>query len=142
MADSRVEVAEKKRERARALIAEGLQPIDVKQKVLEEFGTGISGSFIYPEYHKHHGTEPRAGRGGRKRRKPARKSKTQLIIPSKTRAIEVDVRPSSPSSPTVDALLTALLRAMRNEGVDSVMLRADGRATIYHVVSREVQIGG
>jgi hypothetical protein len=47
---------------------------------------------------------------------------------------------ASPSSPAVDTLLSALKQAMRKEGVDSVMIRADGRATIYHVVSREVTI--
>ena len=145
MSSDRIELAVKKRERSEALIAEGLQPIDVMKKVEEEFGSGISGTTVYAQFHKFHGTKPHPTRGGRRKKskqKAARKLKTELIVPKpKTRAIEVELPPAT-SSPTVDVLLTALLRAMRTEGVDSVMIRADGRATVYHVVSRELQIGG
>jgi hypothetical protein len=131
------DVAAKKRERAKLLIANGMDVPAVAAAIEKEFGQGMSKSVLYAYYHEHHGTEPRQ----LKRRKRRKSAAPLAVVPKKPQPIDVQVTPTDPASPTVDALLSALLRAMRSEGVDSVMLRADGRATVYHVVSRDMQIG-
>lgn len=143
MADTRQEVAARKRARAKQLIDAGEQPQSVMDAIKSEFGAGISGTFIYALHHKKHGTTPHPTRGRYLRKKKTKKKKVSAgklaVVPKRVEPLDVVVPTAAPAR-AVDTLLSALLRAMRAEGVDSVMIRADGRATVYHVVSREVQI--
>jgi hypothetical protein len=149
--NERHQVAAKKRELVQELIRAGEKPKAVMEKVVTKFGTGVSGTEVYARFHEHHGTTPHPTRGKypRKNTKKKAKPRTRKAQANRTRPKALtQIRPlevivpthASPSSPAVDTLLSALKQAMRKEGVDSVMIRADGRATIYHVVSREVTI--
>lgn len=142
-----MQLAEKKRARAQELIEAGEQPKAVMDMIVEEFGTGMSGTDVYARFHEHHGTTPHPTRGKYPRKKKQKKQQPKRKVKAASRQL-ANIQPlevviptaASPAAPAVDTLLSALKQAMRREGVDSVMMRADGRATIYHVVSREVQI--
>jgi hypothetical protein len=148
--NERHQVAAKKRELVQELIRAGEKPKAVMEKVVTKFGTGVSGTEVYARFHEHHGTTPHPTRGKyprkktkttKKKAKPRRKARATATRSLAIQPLDVIVPThASPSSPAVDTLLSALKQAMRKEGVDSVMIRADGRATIYHVVSREVTI--
>jgi hypothetical protein len=139
MAETRQEVAARKRARAKQLIDAGKQPKPVMAAIKNEFGSGINGTVIYALYHKKHGTTPHPTRGKYQRKKKKKVTGKLAVVPKRIEPLDVVVPTAAPAR-AVDTLLSALLRAMRAEGVDSVMIRADGRATVYHVVSREVQI--
>ena len=138
------EVATRKRERVQQLIDAGEKPQQVLTTIRNEFGSGINCTIVYAAFHKKNGTTPHLTRGRypRRKRKKTVKKRTPgelAIAPKSIEPLDVTV-PVAGSARAVDTLLSALLRAMRTEGVDSVMIRADGRATVYHVVSREIQI--
>lgn len=139
----RNEIAEKKRQRVEELLDDKVPPAEIRKIVLEEFGTGVANTYLYQRFHEKNGTKPsrnqrpKSKKSKLKRSKPKSKPTTDLVV-RKTEPLDVTV--TAHPSQAVDVLLGSLLRAMRAEGVDSVMIRADGRATVYHVVSREVQI--
>lgn len=129
--------------RAEELLEQGASGGEIQRKIREEFDAKISCSWLYPRIHERDGTtptpRPKLKKKTKKKGASTKKKKVEKPVSLvRTKAIEVPAAPLS--SRGVDGLLVALLRAMRTEGVDSVMLRADGRATIYHVVSRELQI--
>lgn len=137
----RNEIAEKKRQRVDKLLDDKVPPAEIRKRIMEEFGTGVANTYLYQRFHEKNGTRPTRNQR-RKKPKPkpkAKKKSTDLaVVHRPTEPIDVTV--TAHPSQAVDVLLSSLLRAMRAEGVDSVMIRADGRATVYHVVSREVQI--
>lgn len=145
-------LAEQKVEYARELFSASSDTTSsaVKDAVKEKFGSGMGTYAALRIMHEVRGTKPRK----RPRKKLAKKAKTsKKKKATKKRA----TRRTSPPSPkpnglvpipikveaqsSVDVLVRALVRAMRDEGIESLTIRADGRGRAYQLVGRDLDVG-
>ena len=140
-------IAEQKRELARKLFQDGAAADHVRAAVRDKFESGICNNDVYRIKHEVHGTVPHS-RGGRKKGgKAAKKKKKKKVNRKSTALARSSLVPipitmdTAPVSPGTDALLRALVTAMRAEGVDSVYLRADGHGEVRHAVRRTLDLG-
>lgn len=153
---SRIELAEQKRAFIRKLFEERPERSsnEVHTLVQEKFGGGAGAQAVLKVMHEVRGTKA-AKRPQKKRKKPGPKPKPKQKSKPKSKlghkpkpkaksnglvAIPVTVQTQSAGS-SIEALCRALVRAMRDEGIESVTLRADGSGRAFQLVTRDLNVG-
>jgi hypothetical protein len=135
------ELAAQKVAYAQELFAQDAKPVAVFNAIKEKFGSQITRSTVYRLYHEFHGTEPQAKPRKKKAQKRAAK-KTELTKASSIVPLPITITPDPyPSAPTVDALVEALVRAMRKHSIDRIELDVSGDCRIYHRLARHLHVG-
>lgn len=152
VSEMRQQVAAEKLALARQLFEAGESPKDVKKAIYAKFGSNVTASRLYKLHRDIKKIPVRQVRRGKKKKKKT--SQKPSAVPSEEATsldtidipVELDARlqASYPSqaSPPIQAFCRALIEAMQLEGIESISVRADGRVTLFHLVGREINIGG
>lgn len=151
---SRLEIAQEKRAFVRKLFEEKPERSsnEVEAAVKEQFGSSISTDGALAIMHEVRGTKPRKYARAKSKRKVARKKAAKKAT-AKKKAAKAKGSPKAKTNglvplpitvqtqSSVEVLVKALVRAMRDEGVESITIRADGRGRAFQLVERDLNVG-
>lgn len=146
----------RKAEYARTLFRQSSEATStsVQRAVKEKFGCGMGSYSLLRIMHEVRGTKSKP----RKKKKVARKAKAKAkkIARRAKKTATKKPRRSKPkhesnslvpipvtieTQSSVNVLIRALVRAMRDEGLESLTIRADGRGRAFQLVGRDLDVG-